>query len=200
MRHRSMLQVATDNSPYHGDQFRPRGATQVMSALDELSQSLTSDRRLGHAVDRRHRVPPARLRCRRRRWPGPHQCPQRSRRRGHRDVRRRPIDGRSPRRDRRRRGPRGHRRRHRRREGHRVGRRRRTLRRGDRLCRRCDARRRRSGDVRVDQRRRAVVPRPGRPEDRGQPRAHRAARAGFVRRPAPRRRGAAARAQHQPAR
>ena len=79
----------------------------------------------GRTGGRRDRPPPARLRRRRRRRPGPDQRPQRPRRAGHRDVRRRSLDGRPAGRDRRRRRSCRDRGRHGRRAAARLGRRRR---------------------------------------------------------------------------
>ena len=92
-----------------------------MSALDELSQALTSLDRFDHAVRRRHRVAPARRRRRHRRRPGPHERPQCPRRRGHGHVRRRPHRDRHRGRPRCRRRPRRDRGRHQRRGTGRLG-------------------------------------------------------------------------------
>ena len=83
-----------------------------MSAIEELQaaiQGVASGRR---PVRRRDRPASARLGRRHRRRPGPDQCPQRPRRAGHRHLRRRALDGRPARRDRRRRRPGGDRGRH----------------------------------------------------------------------------------------
>ena len=65
-----------------------------MSAIDELQSAITAVAEQRRPVRRRHRVAPARVRRRPRRRQGPDQRPQRPRRRGHRHLRRRPLDSR----------------------------------------------------------------------------------------------------------
>ena len=152
-----------------------------MGVIEELQNGHRRRGCIGGRVDRRHRLPAARIRRRRRRRSRRHQCPQHSRRRGHRDVRRRTVHPRHACRRRRRRRPRRHQRGHGRSASPSNGRTATALGVGTVVF---GAAASPSGGTRVTVGTVSAVARafrgPGRPAHRRQRRAHRAARAGLV--------------------